>query len=244
MAESHKTSEDPSIEEILDSIRQIIADDAGDEEEKTPEPPIAPAPPKVNKPAPPPPPVQEASTVQQDLDSLAAVMASFETPSVAPASQSAVDDDVLVLTERVDEPSSEPEVSLEDVPNADESKDPFADFQIDLSSLPGKKDQLQVALRDIVEEDEAHDPVDDFASSKEKDDDSILTSTAEKAAYKAISQLARRTALEHNGITIEEIVRSELKPLLRKWLDKHLPAVIERLVSEELERVSNRALED
>jgi uncharacterized protein len=57
------------------------------------------------------------------------------------------------------------------------------------------------------------------------------------------AELARKTAIEHNGITLEDIVRTELKPLLRDWLDDHLPAIIERLVREELERVSKRALE-
>ena len=59
-----------------------------------------------------------------------------------------------------------------------------------------------------------------------------------------MTELVRRTAVEHGSVTIEEIVRSELKPLLREWLDKYLPSVIERLVQEELERVTKRVLED
>jgi uncharacterized protein len=75
--------------------------------------------------------------------------------------------------------------------------------------------------------------------------DSILTDVAENAAYDGFSELARRTAVEgEGGVTLEEIVRTELKPLLRGWLDKHLPNIIERLVQEELERVAKRAQED
>ena len=76
------------------------------------------------------------------------------------------------------------------------------------------------------------------------DDDSILTDRAESAAYDGFSELKKKTSVEHDGITLEEIVRTELNPLLRKWLDKHLPSIIERLVQEELERIAKRTLED
>ena len=76
------------------------------------------------------------------------------------------------------------------------------------------------------------------------EEDALLTDVAEEAAFDAISELARKTAVEHSGITLEDIVRSELKPLLRGWLDKNLPVVIERLVREELERVSKRVLDE
>jgi hypothetical protein len=78
----------------------------------------------------------------------------------------------------------------------------------------------------------------------EDDLDSILTGNAENAAYEGFAELARKTAVEHGGITLEEIVRTELKPLLRSWLDKNLPSMIERLVQEELERVARRALDE
>jgi uncharacterized protein len=44
-----------------------------------------------------------------------------------------------------------------------------------------------------------------------------------------------------NGPTLEEIVRDALRPLLRAWLDEHLPAVVERLVREEIERLVRAA---
>jgi cell pole-organizing protein PopZ len=37
--------------------------------------------------------------------------------------------------------------------------------------------------------------------------------------------------------TLEEIVRETLRPLLQAWLDEHLPAIVERLVREEIARV-------
>jgi cell pole-organizing protein PopZ len=37
-------------------------------------------------------------------------------------------------------------------------------------------------------------------------------------------------------------VREEIRPILKDWLDAHLPPLVERLVRAEIERVVNRAL--
>jgi cell pole-organizing protein PopZ len=44
--------------------------------------------------------------------------------------------------------------------------------------------------------------------------------------------------LGNGAITLEEMVREELRPLLKAWLDANLPALVERLVKAELERVA------
>ena len=43
------------------------------------------------------------------------------------------------------------------------------------------------------------------------------------------------------GPTIEDIVREELRPMLKAWLDTNLPPLVERLVRAEIERVVGRA---
>ena len=40
--------------------------------------------------------------------------------------------------------------------------------------------------------------------------------------------------------TIEDLVREEMRPLLKEWLDTHLPPLVERLVRAEIERLVNR----
>ena len=42
--------------------------------------------------------------------------------------------------------------------------------------------------------------------------------------------------------TIEDIVREEIRPLLKHWLDTNLPPLVERLVRAEIERVVGRAV--
>jgi len=44
------------------------------------------------------------------------------------------------------------------------------------------------------------------------------------------------------GATIEDIVRDELRVLLKDWLDAHLAETVERLVRAEIERVVGRSV--
>lgn len=78
-------------------------------------------------------------------------------------------------------------------------------------------------------------------------DDSILTDAAEGAAYEGFAALASKAALDRRGTgdtTIEDIVRELMKPMLREWLDVHLPPLIEKVVKRELQKVAQRASGD
>jgi len=44
--------------------------------------------------------------------------------------------------------------------------------------------------------------------------------------------------LGQGGITLEQMVREELRPLLKAWLDANLPLLVENLVKTELERLA------
>ncbi len=50
----------------------------------------------------------------------------------------------------------------------------------------------------------------------------------------------RTAAVSRGGVTIEDIVREEVRPLLKEWLDANLPGLVERLVRAEIERVVGR----
>jgi cell pole-organizing protein PopZ len=52
----------------------------------------------------------------------------------------------------------------------------------------------------------------------------------------------RSTQVYSGGPTLEDIVRAELRPLLKEWLDDNLPPLVERLVRAEIERVVGRAV--
>lgn len=78
--------------------------------------------------------------------------------------------------------------------------------------------------------------------------EALLAPAAAAAAAASVGQLLRAVSAERGsavtrgGPTIEEVVREELRPLLKDWLDQHLPPLVERLVRAEIERVVGRAL--
>ena len=63
---------------------------------------------------------------------------------------------------------------------------------------------------------------------------SAATSAAVDAAFNSLAQ----TVLVHNAMTLEDLVKEMLRPMLKSWLDDNLPGLVERLVRAEIERVS------
>ena len=51
----------------------------------------------------------------------------------------------------------------------------------------------------------------------------------------------RSVGIGRQGITLEDMVREELKPLLKSWLDTHLPGLVERVVRTEINRLMDIA---
>ena len=76
----------------------------------------------------------------------------------------------------------------------------------------------------------------------------LLAPEAAAAASSSVGSLmrtlaaGRATQVYSGGPTLEDIVRAELRPLLKEWLDGNLPPLVERLVRAEIERVIGRGL--
>ena len=76
---------------------------------------------------------------------------------------------------------------------------------------------------------------------------SLVAPEAAAAAASSVDNLVRTLTTERSmmvtslGPTIEDIVRQEIRPLLKSWLDEYLPPLVERLVRTEIERVVGRA---
>jgi uncharacterized protein len=76
---------------------------------------------------------------------------------------------------------------------------------------------------------------------------SLVAPEAAAAAASSVGALMRTLASERGlsvsrgGPSLEDIVREELRPLLKAWLDSNLPPLVERLVRAEIERVVGRA---
>jgi hypothetical protein len=207
-------AQEPSMEEILASIRRIIADDdtakpvAG-----APPPRPAALPPRTPVPPSPPvaapPPVEPPPPVVMDQRSIDAMLA--EPAPVA--------DDVLDLTEQMAEPAPDETPSFQTIDGQSDVifTDPPAQPEPRMVEEPPRRPQP--------------------APQPAMHDRSLMSSHTSAAVDSAFNALAQ-TVLVQNARTLEDLVREMLRPLLKSWLDDNLPGMVERIVKAEIERVA------
>ncbi len=70
------------------------------------------------------------------------------------------------------------------------------------------------------------------------------TAAAASASMGALVRVLgqRHTQVYRGGPTLEDMVRDEIRPLVKNWLDENLAPMVERLVRAEIERVTSRNL--
>ena len=216
------------MEEILASIRRIIADDDTTKPApvsaapQAPPRPAAPPPripdPSPRAPAPPPRPAPApqpaAGMNQNDVDAMLAGLDAAPGRAEAP--------DVLDLTESMAAPASSatPASGMPSFQTIDGQSDVF------FSDAPAAEPAPRVV-------DEARRQFTQSAAAPDR----LLSSTTTSAVDSAFNSLAQ-TVLVQNGRTLEDLVREMLRPMLKAWLDDNLPGMVERLVRAEIERVS------
>jgi cell pole-organizing protein PopZ len=213
---------EPSMEEILASIRRIISDDQARPAAKAaPEPPApAPAPPspeaRLPDPVPPPPPVVEQEEEEEIL----------ELSPKAPR-------DEMGKRER------EPHFITDDPVDGDVSFDDTPASQTDADV-----DALMSVAAEVAPEPPAPQPVIPpmpaaplMPEVPEPDNDRLLSPTTGRMVSSAFNSLAN-TVLSNNARTLDDLVHEMLRPLIKSWLDENLPTVVERLVRAEIERVA------
>jgi len=67
----------------------------------------------------------------------------------------------------------------------------------------------------------------------------LLSAAAATEIGSAFARLAQADAAP-KGPTLEELVSEMLRPMLKTWLEENLPAMVERLVQAEIERVTRK----
>jgi uncharacterized protein len=210
-------SQEPSMEEILASIRRIIADDdATKSVQRAPEAPKPAAPPAtpLQPPAPPP-----SAVAPADLAPTPPMTDAAPVSVTAPAEQST---DILDLTESMaSPPPAEPETSS------------MSGLAPQFRTIDGASD---VGFDEAAEKTPSYPPVErrEHRAPERVQLISNETSAAVDSAFNALAQ----TVLVQNARTLEDLVREMLRPMLKAWLDDNLPNVVERLVRTEIERVS------
>ena len=230
--------QEPSMEEILASIRRIIADDEAKPSaaekpasalaaakpavmKDIPPSAIAPAPkpaPPAPKPAPAPPPPAPEPVVSNNQDDIDAMLASLDaaTPEadIRPA-QPEPEADVFELTDEMALPEPAPAPAA-----ATFSK---VEPQDDIEFTEAKASRRQPAYEP---------PFESAAPARP-----ILSHSTVSAVESAFHSLAN-TVLSNNARTLEDLVKEMLRPMLKSWLDDNLPGLVERIVKAEIERVS------
>ena len=74
------------------------------------------------------------------------------------------------------------------------------------------------------------------AMAKRLSEAGLLSREATAAVGSAFNTLTE-TVKKHEP-SLEDVVRETLRPMLKSWLDEHLPSLVERMVEAEIERVT------
>jgi len=72
------------------------------------------------------------------------------------------------------------------------------------------------------------------------DDEPLVSEPTADETASAFGQLTRTIGMPRGGRTLEDVVREMLNPLLKAWLDEHLPTIVQAKVEEEVERIARR----
>jgi len=237
------------MEEILASIRRIIADDEA--KPAIAEKPSSPAPPaKPEKAAAPAPKAPVMNDIPPStIPAAQAAAAKVAPPPVAPAPPPAApapavsnnQDDIDALLNGLDEATT-PEEIRPSLPDGEvfELTDEMAvvppEPPVFHKVEPADDLEFTEAAAKAVHQPPAFEPP-PFESAAAPPPQQILSHSTVSAVESAFNSLAH-TVLSNNARTLEDLVKEMLRPMLKSWLDDNLPGLVERIVKAEIERVS------
>ena len=231
MADENDPQQEPSMEDILASIRRILSEDEQEE-------------------------ASVASSADPGVD-LASEPA--PTPEPRPGSEPELESELDMAAEGMEEelgsPAPEPETVIEQPETVPQEPESALVSETKTESVPASESESATEIpmpspaedpmfEDILELTEqmiAQPPSDVGAGAP------ILSGTAQGSATDTLQELAkallsrRDIAIGSRELTLEGLIREILRPLLREWLDENLPYLIERLVKKEIDHMVNRA---
>ena len=261
-----KTQQEPTMEEILSSIRRIITEDQDPDGEEAGTPPEAERTVEAE-------PEDAGDKEAEDLGAYALSEDQVVEPDEPEAEDdSDLDDTVIELTDVVEPEESgteehedgveeaepvipEPEPAIpepEPEPTIPEPE-PVAEAPPAPTPVPevvaAPEPVMAPAVVPAVEERAAApqqttvDPVGaelDFEAALVSQAAAAATSTAFTDLAAGVSQ-TRGVALGGSGRTLEELIKELLRPMLKEWLDENLPPLVQRLVEREISKLAGRA---
>jgi cell pole-organizing protein PopZ len=202
MSDARNANNDPSMDDILASIRKIISDDEAR---------------------------AQVGNQQALSQSARPTVVPPTEPRLPPATDGASRDDVLMLTDLIEEPKSGatgprpvpiplpridparaaemPQPSFEQPPPLDQPYDSVLVGSGAVGAASSAFARLNQAVQESVPAPSAHDP---------------------------------GPAIDAKGKTVEDLVKEMLRPMLKEWLDRNLPPMVERFVEREIVRLTRR----
>lgn len=178
-------------------------------------------------------PPEEEPSIEEILASIRQIISDDDVEEgaeekAAPAEEVAEPDsveEILELTEEDVEPEPEPEPA------------PVIEEEIE--------EEIEVEMVDRVEPEPELEPEIEPAPAIPSD---IMSSTTQAATMGSMAKLASKMPINnsrsYDGVTLEDIVKEMLHPMLREWMDSNLPPMVERIVQKELEKLARRASDD
>lgn len=240
--DAERRSHEPSMEEILASIRRIIADDEAlpvvRREKEKKEPRIVAEAPRIVEPS--------TAPAEQAPERAPAVVVPVRPPHSAEARPSASppapalqpQDYWLRPTHR-----PEPEAEAEEAPvdEMGEQAQTAEDVEVD------DADESEALAEAYLESTDAEDDYDfddaERISAHEDEEESEkpgqpLVSPNAAASVASHFQALAASMVINEADVIERYAQDMLRPMLKQWLDDNLPTLVERLVRAEIERVA------
>lgn len=230
------SQQEPSMEEILASIRRIISEDGDEETAAAPDA----APEAV------PDPVEEPEAVAEPEP---------EPEPEAPAEPEAAEEDVLELTDEVQDDGTVVNLNTGEAVDEEESPEEFVEaLELD------EEDEVELEMIDadeapepepepepVAQEEPAPEPAEVLATEAADrlvSENPAMNSVGSLAALAAAVDTHRRAVDPSIGPrTIEDLVKDVMRPMIREWLDDNLPSLVERMVGREIERLTREAEE-
>jgi cell pole-organizing protein PopZ len=237
-----KTQQEPSMEEILASIRKIISDEDTEEAEVGGD--------EVKEAEAHPESAAQPETAADDILDLTEVVGGEETAE--PEGEAAPTAPEPTAPEPIaDEPIAAPEEDGGEAPAAEpalENGTQASATELEPGDESGAESDQPAAAEGAIESEKSGEGEVTGAGGS---DDGYLSEKAASASTATLKELAQalnqrtetadRVALGSPNLTLEEIVRDLLRPMLREWLDENLHTLVERAVRREIERMVRKA---
>lgn len=234
-----KDQDEPSMEDILSSIRQIISeDDSG-----------AQAPANSDTPR------KELQSDREIIDLIHQLKEDGTVEKIKPFSETPDAEDTVmaqdITPEEDDEISADDlitkamdETSLEEGETQDE--DISDDDVIDLDGEDDEAEDIEEIQEVKTQKPSKSPPTDKITAEVSKAvEENLMSESALSEAASALDSLSRLTATPQSQTqsgplgdkSVEGLVKDVLRPLLKEWLDENLPSFVRAIVTEQVEKI-------